>query len=140
MKRALCRRIVILLLCVCMLPVRTPAQSGSPTISNGSAALVIAVIAGVGAAIGIGIYYAFNHSHSIRGCAVSGPNGLELQNEGDQKTFLLQGITPDLKSGDRVRVKGKKVKTAKGSTGTPNFLVEKLAKDYGPCKVAPAKP
>ncbi len=123
-----------------MLPVRTPAQSGSPTISNGSAALVIAVIAGAGAAIGIGIYYAFNHSHSIRGCAVSGPNGLELQNEGDQKTFLLAGITADVRSGDRVRVKGKKAKTANGSADSSTFLVEKLTKDYGACKAAPVKP
>jgi hypothetical protein len=138
MKWILCRCMVILLLCAFLLPTKTPAQSIAP--SGGQVAVVVGVLAGVGAAIGIGIYYAFKHSPSIRGCAVSGPNGLQLQNEGDQKTFLLQGITNDVKSGDRVSVKGKKTKTAKGSTGNPTFLVEKLVKDYGACKVAPAMP
>jgi len=140
MKQIPCLRIVIPLLCVCLMPVKTPAQTGGPTLSNGDAALVIGVIAGAGAAIGIGVYYAFNHSHSIRGCVVTGPNGLELQNEGDQRTFLLQGITADVKSGNRVSVKGKKAKNAKGGSGKPTFLVEKLAKDFGACRVALVNP
>jgi hypothetical protein len=71
---------------------------------------------------------------------VTGPNGLELQNEGDQRTFLLQGITADVKSGNRVSVKGKKAKNAKGGSGKPTFLVEKLAKDFGACRVALVNP
>jgi hypothetical protein len=122
------------------MPVKSTAQTGGPTISNGDAALTIGVIAAAGAAIGIGVYYAFNHSHSIKGCVVTGPNGLELQNEGDQRTFLLQGITADVRLGDRVSVKGKKAKNAKGNSGNPTFLVEKLTKDFGVCKVASANP
>ncbi len=137
MKRILFLRIVIPLLCICLLPVQLPAQTGGPIISKSEVALVISAIAAAGAAIGIGVYYAFHHSHSIRGCVVTGSNGLQLQNEGDQRTFLLQGITANVKSGNRVSVKGKKVKDG---SGEPTFLVEKLAKDFGKCKVAPASP
>jgi hypothetical protein len=133
-------RFVIPVLCACLMPVKTPAQTGGPVLSNGDAALVVGVIAGAGAAIGIGVYYAINHSRSIKGCVATGPNGLELLNEGDQKTFILQGITADVKSGDRVSVKGKKAKNVKGSSGKPTFLVEKLKKDFGACKFAPANP
>ena len=140
MKRIACPRIVISLLCLCLLPVKSPAQVGSPTISNGDAALVVGVVAGVGAAIGIGVYYAFNHSRSIRGCVVTGSNGLELQNEGDRRTFLLQGITADVKSGNRVSLKGKKAKNAKDSSGNPTFLVEKLEEGFRSVQGRPGKP
>ena len=98
---------------------------------------IIVGIAATGAAIGIGLYYAFHHSHSLKGCAVSGPNGLELQTESDQQTFQLLGVTADVKAGDRVKVIGKIKKNGKADTSNRSFLVEKLAKDYGACSVQP---
>lgn len=131
------RPLVILLVCVCLLPVNTPAKADS---LQTDANWIVVGIAATGAVIGIGIFYAFHHSSSIRGCAVSGPNGLELQNEGDRQTFRLLGITADVKPGDRVRVNGKHKKLASGSSGNPTFLVDKLAKDYGACQAASVKP
>jgi hypothetical protein len=140
MKLKLFRHIAIFLLCVLLLPNKAPAEGPGMSVET-AAGLIIAGVAVAGAAIGIGIYYSVSHSHhSIKGCAVSGPNGLELQNEGDHQTFLLLGITTDVKPGDVVSLKGKKTKAAKGSTSDPTFVVEKLAKNYGACKVAPAKP
>jgi hypothetical protein len=90
-------------------------------------------IAAVGAGIGIGIYYAARHNHSLTGCAVSGASGLQLQSESDQQSYALIGEVAGIKSGDRVRVSGKK---GKSKAGAPRqFLVEKLGKDYGACKV-----
>ena len=92
-------------------------------------------IAAIGAGIGIGVFYAVHHGHSINGCASSGPNGLELQNRGDRQTYALIGQVADIKPGDRVRVSGKKEK----KDGAPQqFLVEKLNRDFGPCKAQPA--
>jgi hypothetical protein len=51
---------------------------------------------------------------------------------------MLMGDTADIKAGDRIRVKGKKKK--KDSPAGGKFLVEKLAKNYGPCKALPATP
>ncbi|MGH9604216.1 MAG: hypothetical protein ACRD3N_00815 [Terracidiphilus sp.] len=126
----------ISVLCLCPLPPK--AEASIPTSTQ--VGWIVAGIAASGAAIGVGLYFAFNHSHSIRGCAASGANGLELRNEGDQKNFHLLGMTADVKPGDRVRVSGKHKKAPKGSSGNPTFLVEKLAKDYGVCEGASMKP
>jgi hypothetical protein len=137
MNRSLFFRMGIFLLCLCLLPVQTSAQTNLK--SNADA--IVAGVAGGGAAIGILIYFALSRPPSIKGCAVTGPNGLELKNEGDGQTFQLLGITSDVKPGDRVRVQGKKKKAiGKSSSGNPTFLVEKLAKDYGACKTVLAKP
>ena len=129
-------RAVVLCLCFTLGFSATPAGAGSlPTKSD--IVWIAVAIGAIGAGIGIGVYFAIHHSHSIRGCAISDPTGLELQTEGDQQTFQLMGITSDVKAGDRVKVVGKK----KGNgSGNRSFLVEKLAKDYGACHVLPARP
>ena len=127
---------VVLLLCACLLLGKAPAQSNLQIISKTDVGLIIGGIAASGAVIGVVVYYAVSHAnHSLKGCASSGSNGLELQSESDQRTFLLKGITADVKPGDRVSLKGKKMKAPKGSSGSPAFLVEKLTKDYGACGV-----
>jgi hypothetical protein len=92
-------------------------------------------IGAIGAGIGIGIYYGFHHGHHLSGCAVSGANGLELKNKGDDQTYALVGTVSAIKPGERVRVSGKKVKKSAGPA--PQFVVEQLSKDYGPCPVNP---
>jgi hypothetical protein len=99
---------------------------------------VIAGVAVAGAAIGIGIYFAVHHGHSLRGCAVSGPNGLELQNRGDQQTYALAGAVASIKPGDQVRVSGKKQKTTAGDR--LQFVVDTVTKDYGACTAGSATP
>ncbi len=133
------RRNLLAVIAVCVLLVTTSdtakAQIG---VTNTQARWIVVGIAAIGAGIGIGIFYAFHHGHSLDGCALSGPNGFELQNRGDQQTYALIGEVAGVKPGDRVRVSGKKDK--KKSGGPQQFLVEKLTKDYGACKAAPAAP
>jgi len=105
-------------------------------VTNGDKAGIAAVLAAVGVGAGIGIYYAVHHGHSLNGCAVSGSDGLQLQNRGDGQTYALAGEVSAIEPGDRVRVSGKKQK--KGSGGPQHFVVEKLSKDYGACKVETA--
>jgi hypothetical protein len=89
----------------------------------------------IGAGIGIGIYYAIHHNHSLTGCAASGANGLEFVNKGDQQRYSLVGAVNAIKPGERIRISGKKVKKTAGPT--PQFLVERLSKDFGPCPATP---
>jgi hypothetical protein len=102
-------------------------------VTKGTEAGVIAVLVGVGVGVGVGIYFAVHHGHALTGCAVSGSNGLQLQS--DQQTYALIGNVAAIKPGDRVRVAGKKEKTNAG--GSEQFLVERVAKDYGVCTVVP---
>jgi hypothetical protein len=94
---------------------------------------VVGIIVGAAAAItGVGfLIYHETHKHpSITGCVASGPDGLTLQNEKDKKVYALSGDSAALRAGQRVALKGKKIKD---SSGKPSFQVEKLATDYGAC-------
>ena len=130
-------RLIILLLCLSLLAVTVPAQAQyAPT--GGQAIGIVVVIVAVGAAIGVGAYLLIRKTPSITGCAVASPNGLSLQNEGDQQTYMLIGDVANIKADTRVRVSGKKKK--KDASGKRDFLVEKLAKDYGSCKLLSTGP
>jgi hypothetical protein len=132
-----------LLLCASLLLFIEPAkaQTGGPIgITKSQGDWIIVGIVAAGAAIGIGIYLVIHYSvdRPITGCAVSSGGGLSLQHEGDQQTYTLLGDTAAIKPGDRIRVSGKKRKQS--PSGNRDFLVEKLKKDYGPCKTLPATP
>jgi hypothetical protein len=131
MKRKLFRRALIVVLCLLLITPTSPAKAESFGAIKDEVIIAIVV---AGAAIGVGLYFAFHHGASLKGCAASGPGGLALTNQGDQLVYQLSGDTADIKPGDLVRVKGKK-RHAKVST--PTFLVEKLSKDYGPCPIHP---
>jgi hypothetical protein len=125
--------VAIIAICALLATIATkPAKANSiPTQSD--IAWIGVAIGAIGAGIGIGIYYAVRHNRALTGCAVSGASGLQLQNESDQQSYALIGDVAGIKPGDRVRVSGKK---GKGKTGAPRqFLVEKLGKDFGACKV-----
>jgi len=98
-------------------------------VTKSEVAEVVGVVIGVGAAIGVGIYFAVHANHSVSGCTVAAANGLQLQQ--DQQMWSLVGSIATIKPGERVRVSGKKQKKTAGAPRP--FLVEKLAKDYGPC-------
>jgi hypothetical protein len=101
--------------------------------SNAKVAGIIAGIAGAGIALGVGVTMAVKHeNHSVAGCAHSGPDGVELTSDSDKQTYTLIGDVAGVKSGDRVRVSGKKSKDK--AAGTRQFLVEKVSKDLGPCE------
>jgi hypothetical protein len=110
-----------------------PSPLGSFDIGPTKAQVVgVAIgIGAVGAAIGLGVYYGVHHGHSLTGCATSTTIGLELQTD-DHQTYALNGEVATITSGNRVRVGGKKSK--KNSGATRSFLVEKVSKDFGPCK------
>lgn len=111
------------------------AHSSTPIggVTTSDAVWIGVAVAAIGAGIGIGVFYAVHHGHALNGCAVLGSDGLQLQNRGDGQIYALTGETAAVKPGDRVRVSGKKEK--KNSGGPQQFLVEKLSRDYGSCKV-----
>jgi hypothetical protein len=138
LKSSLRRKFTTLLLCTSLLLLSSkPASASIPTKSQ--VVLIFVGVAAIGAAIGVGIYFAVRRNGtSITGCAISSGGSLFLQHEGDQQSYTLLGDTAAVKPGDRIRVSGKKRKQY--PSGNREFLVEKLAKDYGLCKVLPATP
>jgi hypothetical protein len=124
------------LVCALALTTAAPETAHANSLPTKSDVVWIGIAVGaIGAGIGVGIYYAFHHGHSLSGCAVSGANGLELHNKGDDQTYSLVGAVSSIKPGERVRVSGKKTKKSAGPT--PQFVVEQLSKDYGACPATP---
>jgi len=104
---------------------------------------VAGVAIAAGAVIGTVVLVEVHKSHhAIRGCVSTAANGLEMRDEKDGKTYNLVGVTANTRLGDRVQLHGSKEKITKDSAGDPTFIVEKMSKDYGPCKAdtqSPAK-
>jgi hypothetical protein len=99
----------------------------------------IAAVAVVAAAIIIPVEISKSH-HSLKGCILSTPAGLQLRTA-DNKTYALSGTTAGLAPGSTLRVHGDKQKHDKNTTGDQVFVVQKMQKNYGPCQaLAPAKP
>lgn len=126
-------RLLVSTAAVAAFSVTLSGQQGGHIGPSGGA--IVGAAVGIGAVVTIGVVLAVNHSHHVvSGCVVSGPDGLKLQTS-DSKTYALEGDTVDLKAGDRVKIRGSRVKKTKGVTGPDVFKVEKLNKDYGACHV-----
>ncbi|MFZ0661669.1 MAG: hypothetical protein WAM66_03170 [Acidobacteriaceae bacterium] len=132
------RSLILLLIPLSFLFAAPVAKADLPYSSNNAknAGVIIGGLAVV-AGIGFLIYYSVHHGRSLKGCITSGPDGLQLVNEGDQRSYNLSGRTATIQPGDRVRVKGKKIKNAPTHR---QFAVAKVSKDYGACRVSPAAP
>jgi hypothetical protein len=113
-----------------------PLFTGSIGPSTGEIVGIAVGIVAAGAAIGVGIYFAVKHSHSMTGCALSTTDGMTLTTESDKQTYALIGDVAGIKPGNRIRVSGKKSKEKSGSTS--QFLVEKVSKDFGRCDGGPS--
>jgi hypothetical protein len=71
--------------------------------------------------------------HTLKGCVLSTPAGLELRTD-DNKTYTLSGTTADISPGNTVRLHGDRRKTPKGAAADPEFVIQKMQKNYGPCQ------
>lgn len=121
------RRCALFLALGVLLMAAAPARADE--IENKVVGVSIGIIAGIAAAVVI-IIVVVKHKPSITGCVAEGPGGLTLQNEADNKSYVLHGDTASVKAGERVKVSGKHQK------GSGDFDVIKLNKSYGACAAA----
>ncbi len=99
---------------------------------------VVGVILGAAGVIGgtTAVLIEVHHKHhTVKGCVSSGANGLQV--ESDDKTYLLTGNTLNIKTDSLLKLHGTKLRKPKHSAAAPTFEVEKISKDYGPCRVSP---
>jgi hypothetical protein len=110
----------------------TGSGSGAPSYGSGKAVGI-----GVGAAAaGAGVLYlALHHKASLTGCVQRGDDGLSLVDDKNHQTYSLLIGDADLKSGERVELKGKK---SKDGSGAQSFQVNKVVKNLGACTMQSA--
>jgi len=107
-------------------------SAGGYTPPKGGYSSRTGVAIGAGAAAGVAIAYLALHNHgSIVGCMEAVDGGIRLTDEKGKQTYALVPGDTDLKPGERVALKGKKIKSESGKI---SFQVQTLRKDYGPCK------
>jgi len=112
-------------------------STGSIGPSNGE---VIAAAVGVVAAVGVttAVVIEVEHSHhNIKGCTFNSPDGLEIEDAGTHKKFMLTGATSNLREGNLVRIHGSLAKKQKDSATNRVFVVQNVKKTYGACTVTP---
>jgi hypothetical protein len=123
-----------LLLCGATSPsgCKTSSESIGPSKGEvvGAAVGIVAVVA-VGTVVLVEVH---KSHHTIKGCVTAGPDGLRVHTLNNGKTYALTGVTANVKAGDIVKVHGSKEKGRKDSAGDQDFMVEKITRDYGPCK------
>lgn len=131
MFRSIVRRALALVICMALLPTNPPAKASTDlnTQANEIAAGILAVAATI---VVVGVVLVVHYKPAtVKGCVVSGRNGLELTNDSDKLTYELTGATSGIKPGEVIMVKGKK-KRGK-DTASRTFTVKGLSKDYGVC-------
>ncbi len=110
----------------------TPSPSLGPSTGE-----IVGISVGIAAAGSLAVVgaVAVNHDrHTLKGCVDHGQDGLQLTlSDSDKKAYTLVGLTADIKPGEKVKLHGTKQKKRKGSPGNQQFLVDRVAKDLGPC-------
>jgi hypothetical protein len=95
---------------------------------------IVAGIVGTAAALVVATVLVIHYSkkRAITGCVVSGQSGMTLIDEKDKQIYTLSGDTTDIKPGDRMKLKGKKVKP-KAPDKTLGWEANQVTKNYGAC-------
>jgi hypothetical protein len=99
-----------------------------------SAGPIVAGIVGTAAAVVVVTVLVIHYSkkRAITGCVVSGQSGMTLVDEKDNQTYTLSGDTTGIKPGDRMKLKGKKVKP-KPPDKALVWEARQVSKNYGAC-------
>jgi hypothetical protein len=96
-----------------------------------TAALVAAYAAG-----GTALYlYLLKRPTNIAGCVTESTQGLQIVNDKDKQTYLLDSPQLALQPGTRVEIRGKKSKYG----ATRKFTAKKLVREVGTCDTATAQ-
>jgi hypothetical protein len=104
-----------------------PTVPGMHTASGMNGAAVAGAMGGVAA--GAGVFYLIHRNHATLLSCV-GDDGQMLVNEKDGQAYRVVSTGENLRPGERVEVKGKKIKD---ESGAPAFEAHKVAKDFGSC-------
>ncbi len=123
----------VVLIVVLSLALTMPARAES----EGSAAIEIIVAIVV---VGVVLAYVvpstiihYSKKRTITGCVTSGANGITLTDERDKQIYALSGDTTGIKTGDRMKLQGKKEKP-KGTDKALVWKATKVTRDFGACQ------
>ena len=112
----------------------TPASAAN-TLQTDSHEIVAGIVAVAAAVAVVVVIVAVHYSkkRTITGCVVPATNGMSITDEKDRELYALSGNTTDIKPGDRIKVRGKKLKS-KTADKTPVWEAKEVTRDFGLCR------
>jgi hypothetical protein len=111
----------------------TPVMADTNLKTQSDNIVIGVVVAIVGVVVLAVVLIHYSKERSITGCVVAGGSGMSLADEKDKQTYALSGDTTGVKAGDRMKLRGKLVKS-KGSEQTLTWKTTTVAKDFGICQ------
>ena len=109
-----------------------PFPCGGGQIGPSAGPIIAAIVVTVAAVVivTVVVIHESTKKRTITGCVNSGANGMTLTNERDKQIYELSGDTTGIKTGDRMRLQGKKEKP-KGTDKALVWKATKVTKDFG---------
>jgi hypothetical protein len=101
-----------------------------------SGGAIVAAIVGVAAAVvvvAVLVIHKSSEKRTVTGCVNPGKNGMSVTDEKDRQLYALTGNTADIKPGDRMTLRGKKIKPKQASK-TLVWETKTITKDLGACQ------
>jgi hypothetical protein len=108
-----------------LLPFSRPAAAQS--YCPGCKAAIVGVAVGLGAAIGIGVYFVHRSHTSLTGCVQQSDSGLSLTAKDGH--YELVNAPGEVKARERLSLRGHKMTAPSGRA----FRVDRVSRDYGAC-------
>ncbi len=125
---------VLLMVALCV-TLSTRAEAEDKIVSNGTIAGVIVAVVAVVVVVAYVIVHQSSKKRSITGCVVPGANGMNVTDEKDKRSYALSGNTAGIKAGDRITLKGSKIK-AKDASRSLEWQTTRISRDFGSCPAA----
>ena len=124
----------VVLIVVISIALAAPAKADN--LDNAARNIVIGIVVVVAAIVVVAIVLVRHEAgkdRTITGCVSSAGSGLTIADENDKQIYALAGNTVGITPGDRMKLKGKKVKS-KGPNHTYVLVATKVTKDFGVCQ------
>jgi hypothetical protein len=111
------------------------APSGAKDLQStaGEAAVGIGVAAAAVVVVVIIVAVHYSKKRSVTGCIASAVNGMTITDENGKRIYALSGNTLGIKSGERMKLNGQKLKS-QGQEKTLGWEATRVNKDFGACR------
>jgi hypothetical protein len=88
---------------------------------------------GAGLVVATVLIIHYSKKRTLTGCINSAENGMIVMDEKDKQTYALSGDIAGIKPGERMKLRGKKLK-AKNHDKTMMWEVREVSRDFGVCQ------
>lgn len=129
--RSIARAALIIVLCAAL---ATPARADK--LQSDAHNIEVGIVVVVAAIVVVTIFLVRHDAkkdRTITGCVTSAGSRLTIADENDKETYEIAGNTAGITPGDRIKLKGRKVKS-KSPDHTHVLVATKVTKDFGVCQ------